>query len=179
VTLSPTQIEAINRFGATVANELGYRGWLQIDLIEDEYENLWLLEANPRWTAGMEILHLCGLKPAAEHLACFPELVDDLGNKVSQFADTESSGPSFAAKAIVYAQADIELTEALLKRLWSLPRRNFCDIPSQRFKGTVLEAGHPLLTVRETSSERMSVCEAVERLSGLKTLVQTTVESCS
>lgn len=47
------------------------RGWLQFDFIEDADGQLWLLEINPRWTAGMEILLLAGLNPVRDHLSAW------------------------------------------------------------------------------------------------------------
>lgn len=184
-TLRPSQVEAINCFGSTLVNEFGYRGWLQIDLIEDEHDNLWLLEANPRWTAGMEILHLCGQMPVSWHFECFPEfnLFSDDEKKTTaakartKAANNEGGLPNSATKAIIYATKDIRLTEILLRRLLELARKHYCDIPSERLLGNLLEAGSPLLTVRETSSERMSACEALERLRHLETAVHTIVET--
>lgn len=50
----------------------GLRGWVQFDLVESSTGQLWLLEVNPRWAAGMELLLDSGrVNPVEKHLLAF------------------------------------------------------------------------------------------------------------
>lgn len=108
ISLTTRQQTAVLNMAARVREQLGYRGWLQADFVEGEDENddgrLWLLEINPRWTAGMEVLHSCRIaddqSPLAQHLAAVG--LATLQNNTLRF----ESGGSIMAKAVLYAPYD-------------------------------------------------------------------------
>lgn len=177
IAASLDQIDAIHRFGRLIAQELNYRGWLQLDFIESADGQLWLLEANPRWTAGMEILQLCGLRPLREHLDCFVEFGQQGRQQrpPSELALDADPSPNFASKAIVYAEQDIELKASLLKELHQLPREYYCDLPSAQTQNQIIERGHPLLTVRHTHSQPVPKESSLSVLNDLRAQVMETL----
>ncbi|MCA9132896.1 MAG: ATP-grasp domain-containing protein [Planctomycetales bacterium] len=136
-----------------VRHASGLRGWLQIDFIEDSAGELWLLELNPRWAAGMEILLNSGVNAVAHHLAAWDwaqgrwPSVRTQTETTARTQGAENSARQFA-KAIVYAQRDIELSKDRLRALHALPPAEFADLPSRDMLGQTVAAGHPLLTVR-------------------------------
>lgn len=118
IGLPAEQVEALLRLGQRVLAALpGYRGYLQADLVEDSEGRLWLLEFNPRWTAGMEILQETATSPD-----CSP-----LGEHLRAWGISSADGVSWnkpptklVAKAIYYAAADIELNRAARAGLQNL-----------------------------------------------------------
>ncbi len=58
IRLAEGQLNALAELGSRLSKAVpNYRGLLQADVIEDAHRDLWLLELNPRWTSGMEVLH--------------------------------------------------------------------------------------------------------------------------
>jgi hypothetical protein len=120
---------------ARIGRDLQYRGWLQADFIEDAEGRLWLLEINPRWSAGMEVLHVCrrsnANSPLAQHLEAVgfssaPFLTDvatdeaideDTDGRSSAVASTDYR-PRLLAKAILYAPVDVLITRDKLIALY-------------------------------------------------------------
>lgn len=140
----------------------GCRGWLQLDFIEDAAGKLWLLELNPRWTAGMEILFLAGINPVTHHFRAWGQVLDPATTRQGETwqCSTPHSIPaddvSFA-KGVVYADRELHLTEEMIERLHGLPRRSFADLPSfsvlpSAERTQVVAAGEPLLTVVASGS---------------------------
>jgi predicted ATP-grasp superfamily ATP-dependent carboligase len=120
----------------------GLRGWVQFDLIEASDGQLWLLEINPRWAAGMELLVDTGrTNPVEAHLRAF-----GLSAGSNYVAPPPESQVSCAAKAILYAPAPLELTDRLVAELQQFA--GIADIPADSARGQVIEQGHPLLTVK-------------------------------
>ena len=148
IALTTHQQNQITALCRNIQSATGLLGWLQLDFIEDSSGQLWLLELNPRWTAGMEILFLAGINPVEFHLAAWkippikpiasgPRRVDRFAVSTIQFG-----------KAIVYADSDLQLTPKNLARLHALPRENFADLPPSEMAGQTVGNGQPLLTVR-------------------------------
>lgn len=152
VTLRPNQIKKLKCAARYIQCETGLRGWLQFDVIEDGNGKLWLLELNPRWTAGMEVLVKTGANPVAMHLsACscdWAEGGEELNSSKASSKSCAEECAEYFAKAVYYTPADIELTPKRLSSLHSLPSGSFADIPSAQMLGSVIEAGHPALTLR-------------------------------
>ena len=134
----------LNDFGNEIHSATGYKGWLQVDLIESGGE-LWLLEANPRWSAGMEILALTGLSPVEAHSECFRVETSKPGTC------TTTAKPT-ACKATYYAESDLTLSEGLIRKLEDLSKDNFCDIPARNQAGSPINKGQPVLTIRTLSA---------------------------
>ncbi len=105
VELTVKQRERTRILVERVAQQLDYRGWLQADYIEDRDGKLWLLEINPRWTAGMEILHMAASdqtrSPLQEHLRAHLQ---------QPLVPVSRSDDYLFGKAIVYAQRDVVLS---------------------------------------------------------------------
>ncbi|MEM7558066.1 MAG: ATP-grasp domain-containing protein [Planctomycetota bacterium] len=153
IPLSEEQNRILLNIAEEVRQQTGLRGWLGVDFIEDADGNLWLLELNPRWTAGMEILARADRNPVPAHLACFtPDLVcpPSLPQMDALDADSEPLTRVLAAKAVVYAERELRLGAREMAILHNPPRRNFADIPRlpEDHSELLIEPGHPILTVR-------------------------------
>ncbi len=147
IELSSQQAAQVLRIGDYCASRTGWQGWLQADFIEDASRQLWLLEINPRWTAGMEVLVRAGVcNPVTEHLKA-------LGRNI---AAGPSSAQARCAKAVWYADRDLTAAQlhaaatraqSKLNALSPAGSREFllCDIPSPT--GDPVLTGHPGLTV--------------------------------
>jgi predicted ATP-grasp superfamily ATP-dependent carboligase len=124
-----------------------------MDFIEDHFGQLWLLEINPRWAAGMEILMLAGVNPVEFHLSAWKSVRKDAVNAPTKQAAHRSSSSELASeayfgKAVVYADRDLWLTQEQINRLHRLPREHYADLPSVEMCGQLIPQGAPLLTVR-------------------------------
>lgn len=149
IQLSEQQTEQILKIGEYCRSKAGWLGWLQLDFIEDADQLLWLLEINPRWTAGMEVLWRSGTcNPVAEHLAA-------LGKSNLADAGTHLE-PRLCAKAVWYADRnitakDLNVAAQLTRRELNEPDRNqsteftLCDIPTA--SNEIVSQGHPGLTI--------------------------------
>lgn len=151
IQLKPEQISKIEQACAYLGCQTGVRGWLQMDLIEDSDGSLWMLEVNPRWSSGMEILARSGWhNPVISHaLAWGGSGFNEPRWKTSEWevSKSDQQKPSkFVGKIIYYARDDILLSERLIHRLNSLCRDRYADIPSRLLTGSVLPAGAPVLT---------------------------------
>ncbi|MEM8734797.1 MAG: ATP-grasp domain-containing protein, partial [Planctomycetota bacterium] len=166
IALSATMLEQLERLAEKIQQETGLRGWLPMDLIVAPDDRLWLLEINPRWTAGMEVLHRSGINPVAFHLDAFGVTPASPDHSLSRALDattftvdattSETSPQRAAVKAIVYADRDYELTRSTIEKLqdlWSQYPDRFADIPSfeqvDALSGRLgVSRGQPICTVR-------------------------------
>jgi len=151
----------------------GYSGWLQFDFVREENEledqaELWLLECNPRWAAGMEVFLNAGREnPVRELLRHFQF---ELPNSVSTAflkppVDAADAKASFA-KAVLYAVQPIELNNDSIAKLQSIDR--IADLP---YAPQLIEAGHPIVTVRASlGSDSIAQNEAATKLQLLEAL---------
>ena len=169
VPLTQSQVESIERVAMSLVlavdaagggtPETRYRGWLQMDLIEDSDSRLWLLEVNPRWTAGMEVLRLSGLaNPVRLHAQAF-------GLSCPNETETTTTGQNdqWIGKAIYYAPQPIPLTERLVRELHQHCSDGFFDLPSIEAIGSQIELGHPLLTIVVTLDRQSLTYEQARR----------------
>lgn len=155
VELAPHQRTVLEEMAARVGERLSYRGYLQADLIEDAVGQLWLLELNPRWTAGMEILHLCAAEHAQSPLAAH---LRALGVPIAPVVPSRSKSPAMLAKAILYAPAELQLSREQQRMLQPLRQRqaygqagwwNIADVPAMGDASSlVIQTGQPILTLR-------------------------------
>lgn len=148
--LSQEQQSVVLEMAGWIGNELKYRGWIQADFIEDDAGKLWLLEINPRWTAGMEILHHCvGISPLASHLtAC---------HSPWSFREHRPKCSSMA-KAIFYATNPGELDRNKCESLAKFRARqsldnnswwDIADVPAAiEMRRIPFAPGQPLFTIR-------------------------------
>lgn len=157
IGLPAEQVAALLWLGQRVASALpGYRGYLQADLVEDNEARLWLLEFNPRWTAGMEILHETATRsdcsPLGEHLRAWG--ISNVDGVLWNKPPTK-----LVAKAIYYAAADIELNRAARAGLQNLlnwqtsssANIQWCvaDLPEVTEPAPMrFEEGRPILTLK-------------------------------
>lgn len=143
--LPPQHQQQILQLCECIRTRTGCLGWHQFDLIEDEQGTLWLLEINPRWTAGMEVLFLAGVNPVLFHLSAWG-LEDRAIPRPPQSVATQAD--SLVAKAVVYVDRETQLNASSIARLHSLPRSSYADLPASDLAEHVVAPGQPLLTVR-------------------------------
>lgn len=101
VHLRAVEALLLERFADIVSRDSGVRGIWNADFIEAP--NGWnLIEINPRWSAGLEVLDLCS-----------PPVV------VSQESDLnkQKDAPKFSMKRIVYASSDFQITKDQVQTL--------------------------------------------------------------
>ena len=170
IVLSPEYESKIAMLCQRIHERTGYSGWLQFDFMREQIDGkepaqLWLLECNPRWTAGMEVLVNAGnVNPVNELLSSLQ--IADTSNDfhdihdIQDNCDTQSSTSAVSfAKAIVYAKQSIELSQESIDRLCSI--EGIADLPHlpQRIEG-----GHPIVTVRAwLRSDSFTKSEAVNK----------------
>lgn len=151
INLADAQRQQIMRLCQVIQTTCHCLGWLQLDFIEDASGALWLLELNPRWAAGMEILFLAGINPVAYHYRAW-QRPSNLPLPRSNIATLHRTDTNFA-KSIVYADRELILTPERIERLQRLPRTAYADLPSHSDLLTesatkIIASGEPLLTVR-------------------------------
>ncbi len=170
--LAMSLVRTVDAVGGGEPEEL-YRGWIQMDLIEDPELRLWLLEVNPRWTAGMEVLRLSGLvNPVRLHAQAF-----GIRCPTSTQATTTGTSELWIGKAIYYAPHAIPLTEPLVRKLHQHCHDGFFDLPSIEAIGSQIEPGHPLLTIvvtldRQSLSYEQARREALSQLEQKRMILQ-------
>lgn len=167
IQLCEQTIAKVQQLANLVHAETGLLGWLQMDFIEDPAGDLWLIEFNPRWTAGMEVLLDCGTNPALHHLrawGCEPEASSLLAPEVPR--------PITCAKAITYTPREVTLNGEAIEKLHALPRDHFADIPATQMTAAVISTGQPLLTVRswtpQTGNPAKDKAMLLEHLNALR-----------
>lgn len=150
----------ISELGRYLQQRLDVRGWLQFDFLIDADDRLWLLECNPRWTAGMELLSQAGgaplESPVSEHLAAWGVSLAVRPSRLDW-----NVGRFLSGKAIVYALRRTAIDSIGIQRLAQLSREGWlADIPATE---QVIEPGHPIATVR-TLNEIAEGKEAMDRV---------------
>lgn len=169
VSLTQNQVESIEQVALSLVQAVDaacgdkpqtlYRGWIQMDLIEDPELRLWLLEVNPRWTAGMEVLRLSGLaNPVRLHAQAF-----GLPCPTAPQSTTAVRNVAWTGKSIYYAPHAIPLTERLVQKLHQRCSEGFSDLPSVEAIGSRIEPGHPLLTIVVTLDRQTLTYEQARR----------------
>lgn len=152
--------QKFEKIGDYVNRHTGLLGWLQMDFIEDTDSELWLLEMNPRWAAGMEVLLDAGINLVPAHLNAFygdrysKALVNSRDGQAVPSGKIVSSAPrQYFAKAIVYADNDLELSYTDLNRLYTYSRKRIADLPAIDGEDHSLQilAGHPVLTLKASA----------------------------
>jgi predicted ATP-grasp superfamily ATP-dependent carboligase len=140
LNLTPAQRAAVSAVGDVVAGRFGLRGVFGVDfvLLGDE---VWTIEINPRYTASTEVLErTLGFNAVDLHVAACREL------RLPDSIAPASSG--FCGKWIVYGErgrvVDEEMVRGLLARNRDCAWPQVADIPRA---GTVLQPGHPVLTL--------------------------------
>jgi predicted ATP-grasp superfamily ATP-dependent carboligase len=124
-----------------ILQRTGFCGWLQFDFIRDIVGKLWLLECNPRWTAGMEVLLFSGkVNPVLEVI----KLHNNFGTMPLRRVIPEFE---CFAKAVVYATKGITVTDHMLAELNQL-----AGVADRPHTPQTIQGGHPIVTVRAGSN---------------------------
>lgn len=169
IELSAAQVESLLRLGGIIQEQTGLVGWLHVDLIEDFDGRLWLLEVNPRWAAGMEVLQRAGREPVKHHLNAWLQVKtakrgdDPLPHHAEGPVTEHGNSELVFAKAVLYAENEIHLARDRLAALHQLSRDAFADLPSASMAGSIIGIGQPILTVG-ASAPRSSPEQARQKL---------------
>jgi uncharacterized protein len=159
IRLNPKQVRQIKSAAEFLGKETGTRGWIQLDLVEDDRQRLWLLEVNPRWTAGMEILlRSGGPNPVAEHAAAWG-WTGSAANWNLAGANEKQVG-----KSICYSPKHSYYSRELLSALQSLPNQQFADIAATDSLDRNIEIGEPLLTAIAETPDSLPAAVCRNRL---------------
>ena len=160
-----------------IQQQLGFSGLLQFDFIQDAEGRLWLLECNPRWTAGMEVM--LGFFEDGERTLDFI-LSTCLSNSSSELNISVGHKPSgnanrTFAKAVVYAEHELHLTEQTVRELQRQSQANaggfswLADIPHA---AQTIEQGHPIATVRASLNDPSNTLSDADSCSHLLLLLR-------
>lgn len=161
VPLTDDALGQVTRLCELLHQQLDYCGLLQFDFIQDADGRLWLLECNPRWTAGIEVL-----LGHCEDRELARELIDGVFLAALYSEPNPAFGNSYRrfAKAVVYARQELHLNEHSVHQLQLQSKCDtggfawLADIP---YAAQSIELGHPIATVRTSVDEPMSMgCEA-------------------
>ncbi|MCA9191671.1 MAG: ATP-grasp domain-containing protein [Planctomycetales bacterium] len=163
IQLKSFQLEQLKYLANTIRQESGLLGWVQFDVIEDEQLQLWLLEINPRWAAGMEILvrsHFAN--PVEWHCQAWTHPCKTLHTDVH----THSNGLPLVSKVVLYAERDIEFRQRhnevcpevfepfLNGKIMETAMAFVADVPAFHGSRICVEHGHPICTlICEMSNE--------------------------
>ncbi len=125
--------------GQRLASEFQLRGLFGIDFILDESGAGWLLEINPRFTAGMEVLERSGVIASAvelHYLACVDRLPVE---STSNSADRGISG-----KLVLYSPVAEALPRGWQQRVECGSKVDWADVP---IAAGPFQAGEPVVTI--------------------------------
>jgi uncharacterized protein len=136
---------AFMALGQRIVAETQYQGLLQMDILIDQHQKLFLIDINPRWTASMELVEM----------ATNRNLIDLLLNPTTESLQECQSSQRFF-KWILYATEEIEVSQTfsneLLQKAWTRSPPLFeeplpwgwADIPQPM---TRIRTGEPFATL--------------------------------
>ncbi len=155
VSLPRAAMGRLLRLGDLLYQRYGNLGMIGADVVLDWEGNLWLLELNPRWTAGMEVLSDVGWNPVPWHLAAWSARLSQPSVAVADLRRAMISkmfATQFSAKAVVYAPTDIAVDRPAARRLAEFSRSEVCDIPCPPHDRLplIIQGGQPVCTVKTT-----------------------------
>ena len=172
VELTADALRQVTNLCVYIQQQLDFSGLLQFDFIQDADGRLWLLECNPRWTAGMEVL--LGFFENSERTrefivgTCLSNSSSELNLAVGR-KPSGNSNHTFA-KAIVYAEHEIHITEQTVDELHRQSQTDaggfswLADIPHA---AQTIEQGHPIATVRASLNDPLNTLGEGETCSQL------------
>lgn len=150
------RLAEFRRLGDVLAARFALRGNFGVDAVDDGTK-VWVVEVNPRWTSGTEIIErFLGVSLVSVHLsACRDEPF--------HLPET-SAAESYYGKAILYARRPLWATEELHEYVDRLngdsPWPQIADVPAV---GSQIELGHPALTVFSCGTSSKDVMGALEQ----------------
>jgi predicted ATP-grasp superfamily ATP-dependent carboligase len=127
---------AMQRLGERLLEAEPFLGLFNVDAILDERGDVWPLEVNPRYSAGMETVEAIGGRPLLE-----PPDAEAPLEPSPQKAPPESAG--VAAKAIAYARPGAPAQAPDLAEAFEI-HRELRDVPRP---GTPIRPGWPICTL--------------------------------
>jgi uncharacterized protein len=152
--LGPGTAEVIELAGRALAHELSLEGVFGIDLVIDLHGTPWVIEANPRYTASMEIVERArGLSAVGLHVAACRQQQLPLECSVG--------AKKVAGKAYLFAPENLIPSEEVVDYLWSLARQQVAaDLPRP---GALIRAGAPVTTLFAEGGSCDEVEQALQR----------------
>ncbi|UUO05879.1 ATP-grasp domain-containing protein [Blastopirellula sp. J2-11] len=143
VQLSPSQQQQLQSLADFLVETTSLQGLFGVDLII-RGDELWPLEINPRFTAGMELLPIDAMRL---HLSAW------LPEWRKEGPDRKSSAPAIGGKRYLYAPCDVAWTESLegiLQQTAAEMSLKIADIP---MPGVLIPRSAPLLTLLGSAAE--------------------------
>ncbi|MFO0922201.1 MAG: ATP-grasp domain-containing protein [Pirellulales bacterium] len=146
----------LQRLGQRIQADLNLtEGWIGVDFIVDDANELHLLEINPRYTASMELGRIQLGIPWCPH-----------PNTHNSFMPSFTRQPdSCIAKAILYAPQPISITSQHTSIMWSERRTTagsqsnwIADIPTE---GTEIAVGMPIVSLFTIGRDQTSLMSAL------------------
>jgi predicted ATP-grasp superfamily ATP-dependent carboligase len=143
--------DELERAGQAVAS-LGVEGLFGIDFVRGHDDGrLWVIEANPRYTASVEIVEwTSGVSAITLHLAAWTGSLPaaPAALPTARATSAASGEPPFRGKAILFARRKVRVLPQLAR--WALNRAiapdwpELADVPQPN---TTIHVGRPVLTV--------------------------------
>ena len=146
VSLAP-YCEQLDKIGDCLAERLGLRGLIGIDLIDSD-NRLFLIEVNPRYAASMEVIERATGRSVVEANAKAIE-----GYPAG---DWQSLSGSVFAKRVVFAERDVVVTALLAEWLVGIEA---ADRPRV---GEAIAAGRPVCTVFAEGRDEVDALESLD-----------------
>jgi predicted ATP-grasp superfamily ATP-dependent carboligase len=164
VALDPNQLSILISWMKPIAIEANYEGLIQADFVVDPDGEIYLLEINPRWTAGMEVVELStNRRLMLEHWAASRAKIDQSSwfetGHTARANSEQRPGTEFKVayryeKSISYRKQTTTIlqpeSDGMMTELFhdesgesSVEKLGWADVPEP---GTTIEAGTPFAT---------------------------------
>jgi predicted ATP-grasp superfamily ATP-dependent carboligase len=159
--------EKIVRFGNAVGSSTGWRGLWQADFVRTR-DSLYLLEINPRWTAGMELLEYGWNLPLVTWHCRADQVTEiDWQQWAQHLENNRSNSVDIWEKLVLYAPCDFRPDQNLLdewwKARWIEPAGRLglwvADIPATL---DFLPAGAPVCSLIGCHSDRETLHQEIQ-----------------
>lgn len=163
--LTISELAGLQALGDVLVSRFKLIGLFNVDLVRTD-NKLWVLEANPRYSASVEVL---------ERVTCLDSIYLHVRACEANALVQEPLGPAgnFAGKAIVYADADAVVALAFDRLIadWNRPGQPIAIADLPRVGDRVIK-GHPVATVFATGNSLVNVKAALHaRVSAVKDLL--------
>lgn len=166
IELDRTLTDQFDAIGELLAREFHLQGLFGIDAIVAN-DRVWLVEVNPRYTASCEILEHAMEISAIDwhHRACIAGELPQRPPVSNQTGRVWGKAVLFAPRTTVTRHMESQLAARCTCRVDCL-RTQIADVPAD---GSVIEAGHPILTVFAHANDEFAChVKLVERARGVE-----------
>lgn len=135
VHLRAVEALLLERFADIVTTGTGLKGNWNADFLETQ-QGWHLLEINPRWSAGLEVLELCAP----------PVATTATGETIAN----QSHAPKFAIKRIIYADQDFQISQSQVQSLIDASSYGAGQLSGEHIADTLGASGNESVLGRAT-----------------------------